>query len=182
MFEITRNDVGIRCIQGDITQQSDLDVVVNAANAELRPGGGVAGAIHRAAGAELDDACRPLAPIHPGDAVITDGYGLPNARVIHCLGPIFGKDEPAHQLLASCYRNAVELAEEQGLASIGFPALSAGAFGYPMEDAAEVAFATLLAAAPKLGTVRHIRFVLFSEADADLHATVLKRIAGDSLD
>lgn len=178
MFEITRNDVVIRCIQGDITQQSDLDVVVNAANAELRPGGGVAGAIHRAAGPELDEACRPLAPIRPGDAVITAGYGLPNARVIHCLGPVYGTDEPANTLLASCYRNSVELADQQELTSIGFPALSTGAFGYPMEDAAEVAFATLLAVAPKLAKVRHIRFVLFSEADADLHATVLKRIAG----
>lgn len=178
MFEITQNDVVIRCVQGDITRQSDLDVVVNAANAELRPGGGVAGAIHRAAGPELDEACRSLAPIRPGDAVITAGYGLPNVRVIHCLGPVYGSDEPANQLLANCYRNAVELAEQQGLARIGFPALSTGAFGYPMEDAAEVAFATLLAIAPGLEQVRHIRFVLFSEADADLHAQVLKRIAG----
>lgn len=179
MFEITRNDVVIRCVQGDITQQTDLDVVVNAANAELRPGGGVAGAIHRAAGPELDEACRSLAPIQPGEAVITAGYGLPNARVIHCLGPVYGSDEPANRLLANCYQNAVELAEQQELASIGFPALSTGAFGYPMEDAAEVAFAALLTVAPKLTKVQHIRFVLFSEADAKLHAKVLRRIAGE---
>ncbi len=122
----------IECVQGDIAAQPDLDAVVNAANAELRPGGGVAGALHRAAGPGLDEECRPLAPIAPGQAVITGAHNLPNRHVIHCLGPIYGQDEPADVLLAQCYRNALLLAEHEALTSIGFPALSTGAFGYPM--------------------------------------------------
>ncbi|TBW56401.1 macro domain-containing protein [Marinobacter halodurans] len=180
MFELNHQGVTLRCVQGDITRQSDLDAVVNAANAELRPGGGVAGAIHRAAGPELDAACRSLAPIRPGEAVITAGYGLPNPWVIHCLGPVYGVDRPSDGLLADCYRNAVELADREQLQSIGFPALSTGAFGYPMEAAAEVAFRTLLGLCASLGHVRHIRFVLFSEADAELHARVLRRLGEES--
>jgi O-acetyl-ADP-ribose deacetylase (regulator of RNase III) len=124
---------------GNITRQGDVDAIVNAANAELRPGGGVAGAIHRAAGPALDRTCRPLAPIEPGEAVITGAFNLPNKHVIHVLGPVHGRDEPADQLLADCYRNALRLADEHGLRSIAFPAISTGAFGYPMEAAAEVA-------------------------------------------
>ena len=91
----------IEVVQGDITSQREVDVVVNAANAELRPGGGVAGAIHRAAGPELDRACRSLAPIAPGQAVITSAFDMPNQAVIHVLGPVYGVDEPADRLLAS---------------------------------------------------------------------------------
>ncbi|MFW5825564.1 MAG: macro domain-containing protein [Marinobacter sp.] len=174
----TRNGVRFECIQGDITRQPDLDAVVNAANARLMPGGGVAGAIHRAAGPELARACEPLAPIRPGEAVITGGFGLPNDHVIHCLGPVYGEDEPSDALLADGYRNAVGLAEKQGLASIGFPALSTGAFGYPMEPAARVAFSTLLAQCDRLRSVRLIRFVLFSDQDRALHQQVLDELAG----
>lgn len=163
--------------QGDITQQPDLDAVVNAANAELTIGGGVAGAIHRAAGPELDRACRPLAPIRPGQAVITDAFELPNRRVIHCLGPIHGVDEPADGLLADCYCNALDLAEEEGLAGVGFPAISTGAFGYPMEAAAEVAFRTIRDHAGRLDRVRRIRFVLFSQRDLERHEAVLDRLS-----
>lgn len=176
MFAIDRQGVTLACTRGDITRQEDLAAVVNAANAELRPGGGVAGAIHRVAGPELDAACRSLAPIRPGEAVITAGFGLPNARIIHCLGPVYGIDAPADELLAACYRNAVTLAEREGLESIGFPALSTGVFGYPMEEAAEVAFRTLLAECPRLSHVRLIRFVLFSDEDADCHVAVLRRL------
>ncbi|MEQ5835858.1 macro domain-containing protein [Marinobacter sp. NFXS9] len=176
MFELNRHGVTVSCVQGDITQQPDFDAVVNAANAELRPGGGVAGAIHRAAGPELDAACRSLAPIRPGDAVMTAGYGLPNPWVIHCLGPVYGRDTPSDSLLADCYRNAVELADKEQLQSIGFPALSTGAFGYPMEAAAEVAFQTLLALCASLGHVQQVRFVLFSHDDAALHGRVLRRV------
>lgn len=176
MDEVIRHGVVLVCLKGDITRQSDLDAVVNAANAELRPGGGVAGAIHRAAGPALDAACRPLAPIRPGEAVITAGFGLPNPWVIHCLGPVYGVDEPADRLLAACYRHAVDLAEQQGLASIGFPALSTGAFGYPMAEAAEVAFRELLSRCEQLRYVRHIRFVLFSDDDVDCHEQVLRRL------
>ncbi|GGY86048.1 macro domain-containing protein [Marinobacter zhanjiangensis] len=169
----TLNGIEFECTQGDITNQPDLDVVVNAANAQLMPGGGVAGAIHRAAGPDLARACEKLAPIRPGEAVITEGFGLPNAHIIHCLGPVYGVDEPSDRLLADCYRNGVQLAEKHGLSSIGFPAMSTGAFGYPMEAAARVAFATLQAEAASLSSVKRIRFVLFSDRDAELHQRVL---------
>jgi O-acetyl-ADP-ribose deacetylase (regulator of RNase III) len=138
----------------------------------------VAGAIHRAAGPGLDEECRPLAPIAPGQAVITGAHGLPNRHVIHCLGPIYGHDEPADALLAQCYRNALALAEREALASIGFPALSTGAFGYPIEPAARIAFTTIAAVLPQLVSVRRIRFVLFSAADAELHQRVLQSTQG----
>lgn len=160
-------------MRGDIANQPDMDAVVNAANAELRIGGGVAGAIHRAAGPGLEEECRPLAPIRPGQAVITGAHGLPNRYVIHCLGPVFGRDEPADGLLAACYRNALHLAEQSGIASIAFPAISTGAFGYPMEPATRVALKTVLDEVPRLSSVKHIRFVLFSAADEQVHAEVL---------
>lgn len=171
---VTMGNLELELEQGDITHQPDLDAVVNAANAQLTIGGGVAGAIHRAAGPELDKACRPLAPIRPGQAVITDAFGLPNRRIIHCLGPVYGVDEPADALLADCYRNALVLADREGLASIGVPAISTGAFGYPMEAAAEVAFRTIREQGDRLNHVRRVRFVLFSNRDRDRHAAVLE--------
>lgn len=171
------NGVQFECVTGDITRQSDLDAVVNAANAQLMPGGGVAGAIHRAAGPELARDCERLAPIRPGEAVLTRGFGLANDHIIHCLGPVYGVDEPSDTLLADCYRNAVELADQHGLTAIGFPALSTGAFGYPMEAAARVAFATLLKQAGGLSSVKRIRFVLFSEEDRALHQRVLAELS-----
>jgi O-acetyl-ADP-ribose deacetylase len=161
--------VRVECLAGDIAQQTDIEAIVNAANAQLLPGGGVAGAIHRAAGPGLAAECRPLAPIRPGEAVITGAHGLPNRYVIHCLGPVYGSDEPADQLLASCYRQALRLAEEYGATSIAFPAISTGVFGYPREAAAQVAMATVSAQAPALRVVRLIRFVLFSAADLALY-------------
>lgn len=151
----------LECLQGDIAHQPDMDAVVNAANAALRPGGGVAGALHRAAGPELDRACRPLAPIEPGQAVITSAFALPNRHVIHCLGPVYGRDTPADKLLADCYRNALQLAERHALTSIAFPALSAGAFGYPLEEAAHVALSTVREALPQCSGIERVRFVLF---------------------
>lgn len=173
---ISRNidGVTVELVRGDITRQDDLDAVVNAANARLETGGGVAGAIHRAAGPALVAECRPLAPIEPGEAVLTGAGDLPNERVIHCLGPVHGIDEPADELLASCYRRALELADAEGLESIGFPAISTGAFGYPMDEAAQIALDTIATTAPRLDHVRRIRFVLFSESDLDTHARVLQ--------
>lgn len=169
--------VTLECVQGNIANQPDMEAVVNAANAELRPGGGVAGAIHRAAGPGLDDECRPLAPIRPGEAVITGAHGLPNRFVIHCLGPVYGRDRPADVLLAACYRNALRLAEENGIASLAFPAISTGAFFYPVEAAARVAFGAIIEMLPRLTAVRHIRFVLFDAADERVHASVLEELA-----
>ncbi|QTF92051.1 macro domain-containing protein [Halomonas sp. BM-2019] len=172
-------NASLECQQGDIARQPDMDAVVNAANAQLRPGGGVAGALHRAAGPELDRACRPLAPIKPGQAVITEAFGLPNRHVIHCLGPVYGRDEPADELLAACYRNALRLAEEHGLASIAFPALSAGAFGYPAAEAAHVALSTVLATLPDCPHVERVRFVLFDASSAELHRGTLDALKRD---
>jgi O-acetyl-ADP-ribose deacetylase (regulator of RNase III) len=171
-------DVTIECVRGNIVEQADVDAVVNAANAGLKTGGGIAGAIHRAAGPELEKACRPLAPIRPGQAVITDAYNLPNRYVIHCLGPVYGRDEPSSELLASCYREALSLAERNGIRSVAFPAISTGAFGYPMREAAEVALEAVHRELPRLRSVRLIRFVLFSAADREAHAKVLGTLKG----
>ena len=163
----------VECVRGDITAQEDVDVVVNAANARLGPGGGVAGAIHRAAGPGLAEEAMPLGPINPGEAVITGAHGLPNRFVIHTLGPVYGQDRPEAELLARCYRNALALAEENGAHSIAFPAISTGIFGYPVEDAADVALRTVRDASKGLSTVSLVRFVLFGEGDLRVHERAL---------
>lgn len=165
--------VTIECVKGDIAKQPDITAVVNAANAWLKPGGGVAGAIHRAAGPGLEEECRPLAPIKPGQAVITGGHNLPNRYVIHCLGPRWGIDKPEDKLLADCYRNALKLADEHKIDSIAFPAISTGIFGYPVEEAAKVALKTIKEVIPTLKHVKKIRFVLHSDRDLTVHEKVL---------
>lgn len=166
-------NVKIECIKGDIASQKDITAVVNAANAQLKIGGGVAGAIHRAAGPGLEEECKPLSPIKPGEAVITSGHRLPNKYVIHCLGPIYGVDKPEDKILENCYKNALKLAEEHKIDSIAFPAISTGAFGYPIEEAAEVAFKTIVDMAPKFQYIKKIRFVLYSEEDLEIHKKTL---------
>lgn len=155
----------VEIVQGDIAAQGDVEAVVNAANAQLLPGGGVAGAIHRAAGPGLAKECRPLAPIRPGQAVLTSGHNLPNRYCIHCLGPVYGQDHPEEKLLADCYRNALKLCEEQKIQSVASPALSCGAFGYPLEAGARVALQTIKDELPRLRATRRIRFVLFTERE-----------------
>lgn len=172
--------VRLEIAQGDITDQPDVDAVVNAANAQLRTGGGVAGAIHRAAGPGLEKEAVPLGPIRPGEAVITGGHELPNSHVIHCLGPVYGRDRPEAELLASCYREALRLAEEEGLESVAFPAISTGAFGYPMDEASHIALSTAKDVAPGLETVRLVRFVLFSEEDVRVYLRRLGDVMGRS--
>jgi O-acetyl-ADP-ribose deacetylase len=165
--------VTIELLVGDITAQPDLDAIVNAANAELTTGGGVAGAIHDAAGPGLADEAVPLGPIEPGQCVRTDGHDLLNAHVLHCLGPVHGRDEPASALLADCYRHALRVAEEYGITSVGFPAISTGSFGFPLGPAAEVALTTVTDLAPTLGSVTLIRFVLFDDQALAAHRNAL---------
>lgn len=178
-MDVTVSDIVVEIARGDITDQPDVDAVVNAANAQLRIGGGVAGAIHRGAGPGLAEETRTLAPIEPGEAVITGGHRLPNPHVIHCLGPVYGRDEPAGELLARCYREALRLAEEHGLDSVAFPAISTGAFGYPMREAAEIAARTVLEAAASLENVRLVRFVLWGEEAERIHREVLEEVAAE---
>jgi O-acetyl-ADP-ribose deacetylase len=173
----TVHGVTVECVQGDITSQDDVAAVVNAANAELRSGGGVAGAIHRAAGPELEGETRQLAPIRPGEAVITGGHDLPSRYVVHTLGPVYGQDRPEAEILANCYRNSLALAEENEIDSIAFPAISTGVFGYPVEEAAEVALRTVVEETDGLEHVRLIRFVLYGEKDLEVHEKVLSAIA-----
>ena len=160
--------VKLECVKGNIVEQPDLEAVVNAANAQLLIGGGVAGAIHRAAGPELEKACRPLAPIKPGQAVLTDAFDLPNRKIVHCLVPVYNIDKPSDQLLADGYRNSLLLADEHGLKSIGFPAVSTGAFGYPIEEAAEVTADAVHSTMKELTNITLIRFVLYSDNDREV--------------
>jgi O-acetyl-ADP-ribose deacetylase (regulator of RNase III) len=175
-MKVERHGVTLELVRGDIAAQEGFDAVVNAANAQLMPGGGVAGAIHRAAGPALAEECRPLAPIAPGEAVLTGGHGLPNRYVIHCLGPVYGRDEPAEILLRSCYRRALELAEDHGLASVAFPALSTGAFGYPLREAARAALDEVLERLPELRSVRRVRFALFGADALAAHREALEAL------
>lgn len=176
-MKIVLQNIEIETSKGNIANQPDLDAVVNAANAELAPGGGVAGAIHSAAGPQLYEECRPLAPITPGQAVITKAYGLPNEHVIHVLGPVYGKDKPEDRYLSSCYREALSLAEKNQIRSIGFPAISTGIFGYPPEKAIDVVFNTVLSELHNLKNLKRIKFVLFGEEDLHLYENKLKEIS-----
>ena len=168
--------VTVECARGDIASQGDVAAIVNAANAELRSGGGVAGAIHRAAGPGLEEEARPLAPIRPGQAVITSGHDLPNRYIIHALGPVYGRDRPEAEVLAKCYRHSLALAEEHGIESVAFPAISTGVFGYPVEEAARVSLGTVMEEMEHLKSVRLVRFVLFGEEDLAVHERVLSEI------
>jgi O-acetyl-ADP-ribose deacetylase len=172
-MEKSISGVKIELVQGDITAQSDVIVIVNAANARLTTGGGVAGAIHRAAGPGLEEECRPLAPIKPGEAVITGAHKLPNEYVIHCLGPVYGLDKPEDELLMGCYRNALALADEKQAVSIAFPSISTGAFGYPVEEAAGIALGAIMEMIPRLRYLKLIRIVVFSRKDLEIYRQIL---------
>src|SRR5438552_3177585 len=161
----------IDAIQGDITQQR-LDAVVNAANTTLLGGGGVDGAIHRAAGPELLEACRRLGGCATGDAKITPGFGLPARFVIHAVGPVWrGGASGEPELLASCYRRSLELAAAHGARSIAFPAISTGIYGYPLRDAARVAIETVHATDAR--GVEDVVFACFGEEAARVYEELL---------
>jgi O-acetyl-ADP-ribose deacetylase (regulator of RNase III) len=160
-------------VSGDITQET-TDAIVNAANSSLAPGGGVCGAIHRAAGPELARACAELGGCPTGDARITPGFALKASHVIHAVGPVWhggSKGEPDD--LASCYRRSLELADEYGLRSIAFPAISTGIYGYPLDQATEIAVRTVRDTVRTHPNVELVRFVCFSEPDLHEYQRVL---------
>jgi O-acetyl-ADP-ribose deacetylase (regulator of RNase III) len=162
---------------GDITAL-DIDVIVNAANEHLLAGGGVCGAIHRAAGPDLEAACRRLAPCPTGGAVLTPGFGLKARHVIHAVGPVWrGGAMGEGDLLASCYRKSLELAAGIAAEQVAFPAISTGIFGYPPPQAAEVAVAAVRAHLAGNPWPRDVIFCCFDQAAATLYRGVLGKIA-----
>lgn len=155
----------VSVIQADITRLA-VGAIVNAANPRLLGGGGVDGAIHRAAGPQLLEACRMLGGCPPGEARITPGFNLPASWVIHTVGPIWrGGHEGEADLLYNCYRNSLRLARENGVRTVAFPAISTGVYGYPKGEAAEIALETLLNAEG----FDELTACCFSEADAELY-------------
>jgi O-acetyl-ADP-ribose deacetylase (regulator of RNase III) len=159
---------------GDLTREA-VDAIVNAANSSLLGGGGVDGAIHRAGGPQILDECRKLRNteypdgLPTGRAVITTGGKLPAKQVIHTVGPIYGHHQGEEAaLLAACYENSIALAAQHGLATIAFPAISTGVYGYPKDEAAKVARAAIGRALAKHPGIKEVRLVFFSEGDAEI--------------
>ena len=170
-------DQYIEIIQGDITKV-EVDAIVNAANKTLLGGGGVDGAIHRAAGPKLLEECRTLGGCETGEAKITRGYNLPAKFVIHTVGPIWheGKSNEA-ELLRNCYLNSLKLAEEHGLKTIAFPAISTGAYGYPIEEAAKIAIKAVRDYL-KNSKIEKAILVLFSDRDRQVYERTMKQVYG----
>jgi O-acetyl-ADP-ribose deacetylase (regulator of RNase III) len=167
----------LELLQGDITDQ-DTDAIVNAANRSLLGGGGVDGAIHRAAGPQLLAECRTLGGCQTGDAKITKGYHLKAKHVIHTVGPIYHSEgKKAPELLARCYRRSLELASENKLKSVAFPSISTGAYGYPLEEAAPIALRTVMDYLKRHPEIRLVRFVLFGKEAYQAYEKALKELS-----
>jgi len=159
----------VTLVYGDITTQK-VDAIVNAANKTLLGGGGVDGAIHRAAGPQLQEECRGLGGCKTGEAKITKGYNLPAKFVIHTVGPIYGHEEGREkELLAACYKNSLDLAKQYNIKTIVFPAISTGVYGYPKEEAAKIVYETLKNYLEKDDFFEEIRLVFYSDSDLELY-------------
>ncbi|MCK6431000.1 MAG: O-acetyl-ADP-ribose deacetylase [Burkholderiaceae bacterium] len=172
-MEPTIGGVRIEVLQADITQLA-VDAIVNAANESLAPGGGVCGAIHRAAGPELAAECATLGGCATGDARITRGYRLPAKRVIHAVGPVWhGGTRGEADKLRSCYVRSLALAQANELRSIAFPAISCGIFGYPIEEAARVALSAVIDALPRAPSIERIVFACFGHETHDAFSRAL---------
>lgn len=173
------NQTLLELTQGDITQQ-DTDAIVNAANNSLLGGGGVDGAIHRAAGAELLAETRTLNGCQTGDAKITRGYRLKARHIIHAVGPIYRPSDPdCARLLANAYRRSLELAAENHLNSIAFPSISTGAYGYPLEEAAPIALKTVIDFAQTHSQPGLVRIVLFNDSILKSYRDALSTLTQD---
>jgi O-acetyl-ADP-ribose deacetylase (regulator of RNase III) len=167
----------IQVVRGDITRL-DVDAIVNAANPSLLGGGGVDGAIHRAAGPELLAECRILGGCPTGEARITKGYHLPARHVIHTVGPVYSGGPEDALLLTSCYRNCLALAAAHQLATIAFPAISCGVYGYPIQKACKIAVDTTCVFLNENSAITGVYFVLFSESHERLYRNYLRTIEG----
>jgi O-acetyl-ADP-ribose deacetylase (regulator of RNase III) len=173
-MEVKVGNARIELAEGDITSQ-DTDAIVNAANRSLLGGGGVDGAIHRAAGPKLLAECGTLGGCETGDAKITRGYNLKARHVIHTVGPVYhsaGKKAP--DLLASCYRRSLEVASQNKLKSVAFPSISTGAYGYPLEEAAPIALKTAMDYLKAHPDVQLVRFVLFGRDAYQVYEKAMK--------
>jgi O-acetyl-ADP-ribose deacetylase (regulator of RNase III) len=174
-MKVKVNDSTLELAVGDITKQ-DTEAIVNAANNRLAPGGGVAGAIHRAAGPELWEECRKLGGCETGEAKLTRGYRLPASYVIHTVGPVYSGSPEDPRLLESCYRESLRVAEEHGIKSVSFPAISTGAFGYPVDGAAKIALKAVLDVLRKKSKIKLVRFVLRDSDTFQIHERVLRSL------
>ena len=166
----------IEILQGDITKL-EVDAIVNAANKSLLGGGGVDGAIHRAAGPQLLEECRTVGGCPTGEARITRGYNLPARYVIHTVGPVHSGKPQDSRLLRNCYENSLRLAVENKIASIAFPAISCGVYGYPIEDACKIAVDSTCAFLKSNISVKKVIFILFSDQDHQVYHNYLKSIS-----
>lgn len=175
-MQVTIHNARILLYQGDITAQH-VGAVVNAANSRLAGGGGVDGAIHRAGGPAILEACRKIGGCPAGSAVITTGGNLPARYVIHAVGPVYSNGvsgEP--ELLRSAYKSCLNLAEKNGIQSIAFPSISTGAYGYPIAEAAQIALSTAIEHIKGFGRIEQVIFVLFSNRDFEVYESLLNEM------